>query len=44
MQNCWNHTLTHLTWTWHSVSPTDYLWAVIGLLATGWLLSTLRRS
>ncbi len=44
MQHTWNYLLTHLTWTWHSLSGTNYLWGVIGLLATGWCLSTLRRS
>lgn len=44
MQHCWIYMLTHLTWAWQSVSVTDYLWGVIGLLATGWFLSTLRRS
>jgi hypothetical protein len=43
MQYSWNSVVTHLTWTWHSISLTDYWWAIIGLLATGWFLSTLRR-
>lgn len=44
MQYQWNHCLTKLTWTWQSTSVTEYLWAVIGLMATGWFLATLRRS
>lgn len=44
MQNSWNYLLTHLTWTWHSLSGTDYLRGAIVLLATGWFLSTLRRN
>ena len=35
--------LTKLPWIWQSLSTIDYLWSVIGLLATGWFLSTLRR-
>ncbi len=35
---------SHLVWTWKSTSMTEYLWIIIGLLATGWFLSTLRRA
>ena len=35
---------SYLVWTWKSMSMTEYLWIIIGLLATGWFLSTLRRA
>lgn len=35
---------SHLIWTWKSTSLTEYLWILIGLLARGWFLSTLRRA
>lgn len=36
--------ITKLAWIWQSLSTIDYLWSIIGLLAAGWFLSTLRRS
>lgn len=35
---------SHLVWTWKSTSMTESLWTIIGLLATVWFLSTLRRA
>ena len=34
---------SHLVWTWTSMSGTNSLWIMIGLLATGWFLSTATR-
>lgn len=35
---------SYLVWNWKSTSMTEYLWTIIGLMATGWFLSTLRRA
>ncbi len=44
MSTCWMNLNTHLVSTWKSTSMTEYLWTMIGLLATGWFLATLRRA
>lgn len=35
---------SYLVWNWQSTSMSEYLWTIIGLLATGWFLATLRRA
>lgn len=35
---------SRLIWTWNSMSTTQSLWIIIGLMATGWFLSTTRRA
>ena len=35
---------SRLVWTWNSMSTTETLWIIIGLMATGWFLSTTRRA
>lgn len=44
MHSYWMMLNSHLVWNWKSTSMTEYLWAIIGLLAAGWFLSTLRRA
>lgn len=35
---------SYLVWNWKFTSMTEYLWGIIGLLAMGWFVSTLRRA
>jgi hypothetical protein len=44
MHSCWMMLNSQLVWTWKTTSMTEYLWTIIGLRATGWFLSTLRRA
>lgn len=44
MHSSWMMLNSYLVWTWKSTTTTDYLWAIIGLMAMGWFLSTLRRA
>ena len=44
MSTCWMNLNSHLISTWKMTSMHDYLWTMIGLLATGWFLATIRRA
>lgn len=44
MSSFWMSMHSRLVWTWNSMSTTETLWVIIGLLATGWFLSTQRRA
>ncbi len=44
MNSWWMMLNSQLVWTWKTTSMTESLWTIIGLMATGWFLSTLRRA